>query len=178
MAMLRIVGSERAATRFRLALVIFVAFLLQVTIFIDVHPLGVAPELALLVAIHAGREGGPDRGAVAGFLAGLLYDLELRTPMGLWALTCCLVAYAMGLLTENLHRPTGIVATVSSGVASIAGVMFFAVLAALVGEDGMLDGDVLRIALLVGVVNFALSPLASRALRWAYRPSGAMRAAV
>jgi rod shape-determining protein MreD len=169
---------ERAATRARLALVVFVAFLLQVTFFVDVHPLGVAPELALLLAIHAGREGGADRGAVVAFLAGLLYDLELRTPLGLWALTCCLVAYAMGQLTENLHRPTGIVATVTSGLASVGGVVAFAVLAALLGEDGMLDGDLLRIALLVGVVNFALSPLMGRALRWAYRPSGAMRAAV
>ncbi len=169
---------DRAATRLRLAFVVFVAFLLQVTFFVQVHPLGVAPELALLVAIHAGREGGPDRGAVTGFAAGLLYDLELGTPMGLWALTCCLVAYAMGSLAENLHRPTGIVATVSTGLASVAGVVFFAVLAALVGESGMLDGELLRIALLVGVVNFALSPVVGRALRWAYRPSGAMRAAV
>jgi rod shape-determining protein MreD len=171
-------GGERAATRIRLLAVILVAFFLQVTFFVDIHPLGVAPELALLLAIHAGREGGPDRGAYVGFAAGMLYDLELRTPLGLWALTCCLVAFAMGVLTENLHRPTGIIATVTSGLASIAGVVFFAVTAALLGEHGMLDGDLLRIALLVGVVNFALSPLAGRALRWAYRPSGAMRAAV
>jgi rod shape-determining protein MreD len=176
--MTALMGGERSATRLRLAVVIFVAFLLQVTFFVEVHPLGVAPELALLIAIHAGREGGPDRGAAAGFAAGLLYDLELGSPLGLWALTCCLVAYAIGVLTENLHRPTGIVATVTTGLASVAGVLFFAVAAALVGEHGMLDGELLRIALLVGVVNFALSPLAGRALRWAYRPSGAMRAAV
>jgi rod shape-determining protein MreD len=172
------VHGDRTATRLRLALVVFVAFLLQVTLFVELHPLGVAPELALLVSIHAGREGGPDRGAAVGFVAGLLYDLELGTPLGLWALTCCLVAYGMGLLTENLHRPSGIVATISTGLASIAGVLFFAVAGALVGQHGMLDGDLLQTALLVGVVNFALSPLAGRALRWAYRPSGAMRAAV
>ena len=48
------------------AAVIFVAFLLQVTVFVEIHPLGVAPELPLLVAIHAGREGGPDRGSGLG----------------------------------------------------------------------------------------------------------------
>jgi rod shape-determining protein MreD len=169
---------EATATRIRLTVVVLVAFLLQVTFFVDLHPFGVAPELALLVAIHAGREGGPDRGAVVGFAAGLLYDLELGSPLGLWALTGCLVAYVMGVLTENLHRPTGIVATISTGAASVGGVIFFAVAAALVGQRGMLDGDLLRIALLVGVVNFAISPLAGRALRWAYRPSGAMRAAL
>src|SRR5690554_5271765 len=107
------------ATRVRLAIVIVVAFLLQVTVFSEVRILGVAPELPLLVAIHAGREGGPERGPYAAFCAGLLYDLELGTPLGLWALTCCVVAFAMGGLTENLHRPTGLLATISSGVASV-----------------------------------------------------------
>jgi rod shape-determining protein MreD len=167
-----------AASRLRLAVVIFVTFVLQVTLFVEIHPLGVAPELPLLLAIHAGREGGPERGAYAGFAAGLLYDLELGTPFGLWALTCCVMAFVMGVLTENLHRPSGLLATISTGIASVAGVLFFAVAAALLGQSGILDGHVLRVALLVGVVNFALSPLVGRALRWAYRPSGAMRAAI
>ena len=166
-----------AGTRLRLALVIFVAFLLQVTVFVEIHPLGVAPELPLLVAIYAGREGGADRGAYAGFAAGLLYDLELATPFGLWALTSCVVAYVMGVITENLHRPSGLLATISTGLATVGGVMGFAVLASLLGEEGLLDAELIRVALLVGVVNLALSPLAGRALRWAYRPSAAYRAA-
>lgn len=166
------------ATRLRLALVIFVAFLLQVTVFAEIRIFGVAPELPLLVAIHAGREGGPERGPYAGFCAGLLYDLELGTPLGLWALTCAVVAFVMGGITENLHRPSGLLATISSGLASVAGVLFFAVCAALVGQDGVIDGDLVRIAAVVGAVNLLISPLASRVLRWAYRPSGAVRTAV
>lgn len=166
------------ATRARLGLVIFVAFVLQVTVFAEIRILGVAPELPLLVAIHAGREGGPERGPYAAFCAGLLYDLQLRTPLGLWALTCCVVAFAMGGLTENLHRPTGLLATISSGIASVAGVLFFAVCAALVGQEGVIDGGLVRIAAVVGAVNLAISPLAGRVLRWAYRPSGAVRTAV
>ena len=164
-------------TRLRLAAVIFITFLLQVTLFVDVHPLGVAPELPLLLSIYAGRIAGPDRGAYAGFAAGLLYDLQLNTPFGLWALTCCLVAFGTGVITENLHRPGGLLAAMTSGLASVGGVVFFAVLGALVGQRDMLSGDLPRVALLVGVVNFALSPLAGVALRWCYRPSGALRAA-
>lgn len=166
-----------AATRFRLALVILVTFLVQVTVFVEIHPLGVAPELPLLLAIYAGREGGPDRGAYAGFCVGLLYDLELATPFGLWALTCCVTAFAMGSITQNLHRPSGLLATISTGIASVSGVVFFALSAALVGQEGMLDADLVRIALLVGVLNLALSPAVGAALRWAYRPSVAYRAA-
>lgn len=166
-----------AGTRLRLGIVVFVAFLLQVTVFVEIHPLGVAPELPLLVAICAGREGGPDRGAYVGFAAGLLYDLELATPFGLWALTCCVVAFAMGVITENLHRPSGLLATISTGIASASGVVLFALLASLVGQEGLLGPDLARVALLVGVLNLAISPVATRVLRWAYRPAAAYRAA-
>lgn len=164
-------------TRFRLGFVILVAFLLQVTLFADLHPLGVAPELALLVAIHAGRVAGPERGASVGFLAGLLYDVQLETPLGLWALTGCLVAYIIGSLTQTMHRPTGALASVMTGLASAGGVVTFAVLGALVGQHQLVNTDLPRIAVSVGVLNLALSPLAGVALRWCYRPSGTLRAA-
>jgi rod shape-determining protein MreD len=161
-------------TRLRLALVVFVAFMLQITLFVDIHPLGVAPELPLLVAIHAGRSAGPDRGAAVGFAVGLLYDLELSTPFGLWALTCCLVAFGMGVIGETLHRPGGVLASISTGIASVGGVVTFAVLGGILGQAGMVSSDLPRIALLVGVLNLVLSPLVGLALRWAYRPSGTL----
>ena len=164
-------------TRFRLGFVILVAFLLQVTLFADIHPLGVAPELALLVAIHAGRVAGPERGAAVGFVAGLLYDVQLDTPLGLWALTACLAAYVIGTLTETMHKPTGAVAWIMTALASIAGVVTFAVLGSLVGQHGLVNSDLPRVAVLVGVLNLALSPAAGVALRWCYRPSGTLRAA-
>jgi rod shape-determining protein MreD len=164
-------------TRLRLGAVIFAAFLLQITLFVDVHPLGVAPELPLLVAIHAGRSAGPERGATAGFAAGLLYDLELGTPLGLWALTCCLVAYGMGVITDTLHRPGGLLASITTGIASVGGVLTVALLGGIMGQSGMVSSHLPRIAILVGVVNFALSPAVGLALRWCYRPSGALRTA-
>ncbi len=96
-------------TRARLALAFFVTLLVQVTIFVEVHPLGVAPELPLLVALHCGRAAGAERGASAGFVMGLLYDVQSPSPFGLWALTCCVAAYLMGNFSANLSRPTGLV---------------------------------------------------------------------
>ena len=164
-------------TRLRLAAVMFVAFMFQVTLFVDVHPFGVAPELPLLVAVHAGRTAGAERGATAGFFMGVLYDVQNPSPFGLWALTCCVVAYFMGNLSENLHRPTGAVAAVSTGIASAAGVAGFAFAAALLGQPGYVTTRLPRIALLVGMCNVLLSPLIGRVIRWSYRPSGALRAA-
>jgi rod shape-determining protein MreD len=158
-------------TRLRLALVFLVAFLLQVTVFVDVHPLGVAPELPLLVALHCGRVAGAERGATGAFVMGLLYDVQHPTPIGLWALTCCLAAYVMGNLSANLHRPTGPVAAMITGIASGLGVAAFALGAGILGQPGYATPRLMRIALLVGVLNLLLSPLVGRVLRWAYQPS-------
>lgn len=164
-------------TRARLFVAMFVAFLLQVTLFVDVHPLGVAPELPLLVAVHCGRVAGAERGATAGFFMGLLYDVQSPSPFGLWALTCCVVAFFMGNLSENLHRPTGFVAAATTGIASATGVLAFALMAGILGQPGFATPRLPRIALLVGVCNLLLSPLVGVVIRWAYRPSGALRAA-
>jgi rod shape-determining protein MreD len=164
-------------TRARLSLVMFVAFLVQVTLFVDVHPFGVAPELPLLVSLHCGRVAGAERGATAGFFMGLLYDLQHPSPFGLWALTCCVAAYFMGNLSENLHRPTGMLAALSTGIASTIGVAGFALGAAILGQPGFASTALVRISLLVGLCNLLLSPVVGRVIRWSYRPSGALRAA-
>ena len=164
-------------TRARLAFVMMATFLVQVTLFVDIHPFGVAPELPLLVALHCGRVAGAERGATAAFFMGLLYDLQHPSPFGLWALTCCVAAYLMGNLSENLHRPTGLLAAVSTGIASTIGVAGFALGAAILGQPGFATPSLARISLLVGLCNLLLSPVAGRVIRWSYRPSGALRAA-
>jgi len=165
------------ATRIRLAFAMTIAFLVQITLFVDVHPLGVAPELPLLVALHCGRVAGAERGATAAFFMGLMYDVQHPSPFGLWALTCCVMAYWIGNLSENLHRPTGFVAAASTGIASAVGVAGFALMAAILGQAGYASTRLVRIALLVGVCNLLLSPVVGRAIRWCYRPSGAVRVA-
>ncbi len=164
-------------TRLRLFVVMFVAFLLQITLFVDVHPFGVAPELPLLVAVHCGRVAGAERGATAAFCMGLMYDIQHPSPVGLWALTCCVVAYFMGNLSENLHRPTGLLAAVSTGVASTIGVAGFALAAGILGQPGFATPELVRISLLVGLCNLLLSPVVGGAIRWCYRPSGDLRLA-
>jgi rod shape-determining protein MreD len=164
-------------TRLRVALAMLVAVVVQTTLFVDVHPLGVAPELPLLVALHCGRVVGAERGATAGFVMGLLYDVQHPSPFGLWAITCAVLAYLIGNLAESLHRPTGLVAAFSTGLASLAGVVAFALGAAILGQPGFATPALPRIALLVGLSNVALSPVVGRAIRWCYHPPRALRPA-
>lgn len=162
--------------RLRLAVAFGLLFLLQISLFADVHPLGVAPELPLLFAIFAGRECGTDRGVTAAFFGGLLYDVVLDTPVGLWAVTCALIAYGVGSFVENLASEGGVVWWATTALLSAAGVVAFALSGALVGREDLVRHGLLGIAVRVAIVNTLLSPLVARVVRWGFR-SGSLRPA-
>jgi rod shape-determining protein MreD len=95
-----------ASTGVRTALVLLGALVLQVSLLGRLPVFGVTAELMLLVAIAAGLTGGPERGAIVGFAAGLLYDVTLHTPLGLSALVFALMGYAVGG-RQHAVRPRG-----------------------------------------------------------------------
>jgi len=67
------------------------------------HPVhDVKLQLVLALVVAAGAAGGTDRGAVAGFVLGTLYDALGDTPLGVMAL-----AYGVaGMTAGSLHRFT------------------------------------------------------------------------
>ena len=144
------------------------ALVLHTAVFPQLRLWDVAADVLLLCAIAGGMASGPDRGAVIGFTAGIVADCFLRTPFGLAALTYLLVGWAVGSFqTTILHARWWI--PVSTGfVASVAGVLGFAVLGAVVGQSQLISGRLLTIALVVAALNAVLCPLAVRAFRWAY----------
>ena len=50
---------------------------LQQTLFADLRPAGVMVQVVLALAAAAGAGGGPQKGALAGFVLGLMYDLRV-----------------------------------------------------------------------------------------------------
>ncbi len=91
--------SPHVRARLRIATLLFVAILVQTTLGSDLRVAGVAPDLMVLVTICAGLTGGAEAGAWVGFWAGLIADLFLTaTPLGLSALTYCLIGAAVGAL--------------------------------------------------------------------------------
>ena len=155
------------STPIRLGLVFLVALVIQLTVFVDVRVVGVAPELLLLVAVTAAFFIGPEKGPVIAFAAGLLWDVYLPTPLGVSAITFAGVAFVVATLNEGLFHDTrgqliGVVA-----VASAASVIGYALLGSIVGESGLLSLDLLVIAVVVGVFNAALAPIAAPAMAWA-----------
>lgn len=121
----------------RLALLIVVMVLLQVTVFPHLRIAGVAPDLGLLVALAVGYTEGPEAGAITGFAAGFAFDLFLETPMGLNALAYALVGYGAGLFEAGLFRSPRWLPTVMGALGGLACGLVIVGVGVLVGVDSV-----------------------------------------
>jgi rod shape-determining protein MreD len=121
----------------RLALLIGLLVVVQVSVFPHLQIAGVAPDLGLIVAIAVGVLLGPEAGALAGFGAGLGYDLFLETPLGLNALAYALVGYAVGVLTGGLMRAPRYLPIVLVLVGALAGGLLVIGIGVLAGVESV-----------------------------------------
>jgi rod shape-determining protein MreD len=158
-----------ALSRSRTLLVLVVAMVFQQVASSRVQVAGVHPDVMVLVAVAAGVVGGPGRGAVVGFLAGLLDDMFLQTPLGLAALSFCLVGYAVGEIHSGVLRESPWVPVLTAVVASAGGEVIYALIGAIVGQSQLVTDRLGPIAGIVGGVNGVLSLVMVPAMAWAGR---------
>ncbi len=151
----------------RVIAVYMAALLLQLTLFVEVRVVGVAPELPAMVAILAGLLAGAHRGSMAAFGAGLMWDVYLPTPLGLAAVSFALVAFGLGSITEDLFHDTRTQTGLLVFAGTAASVAVYAVLGEVVGQHGLLGDDLLTIVLVSSAFNAVLSLAAAPAMRWA-----------
>jgi rod shape-determining protein MreD len=156
---------------FRSAVVLLTALALQSSVFSWFTVVGVRADLMLALTIAAGVVGGPQRGAVTGFAAGLVLDLLLFTPFGLSALTYCLVGYGVGLASALRIRQSRAFPLFAGLVGGAVGVLAFAALGELVGQPLLAEPDLVPILVVEAVGCALLTPPLTVALRWAWRPT-------
>ena len=164
-----------AAGRARLALVVLVLLVAQLSLAPRFSPAGVHADVLLLLAVTAGIAWGPERGALVGAAAGFCADLFQQTPFGLSMLVFCLVGFGVGSLQSGILRAAWWIPVVTAAGASAIGVGLFALAGTVVGEAGMLGS---RLAVIAGVVALLNGPLALpllRLLSWAGRGSELVR---
>ena len=85
----------------RLALIVLVGVIIQVTIVSKLSLDALHPEIIWLFPVAAGLVGGAELGAVTGFGAGIALDCLQPTPFGLTALVATLLGYAIGTIAER-----------------------------------------------------------------------------
>lgn len=146
---------------------LLLAVVLHTAVFPQLRILDVTAEVLLLVTIASGIAGGPERGATMGFVTGILADFFLQTPFGLSALVFCLVGWGVGSFQTRILHATWWIPMLTAALATAAGVVLFALLGFVVGEDQLLSFRLVRIVPVTALWAALLAALFVRALRWA-----------
>jgi rod shape-determining protein MreD len=142
---------------------------LQRTLFADLRPADVSIQVMLALAAAAGAAGGPQKGALAGFVLGLLYDLSVGTPLGSSSIAMGLGGYVAGYATMITLRPPWWLAALFTAVGAAAGEAVVPIIRAFIGEDHPFDP---RYGVAVGIVAagaLVLSPVLVPVGRWCMR---------
>lgn len=150
----------------RIVMVGLVALAIQTTLLTQLRPFDVTLQLMLLLAAASGVAGGPERGALAGFLFGLMYDLVLTTPFGVAALSCGLAGYLAGFVLSITVDPTWWLSMVFVGGASAVGELSFPLVQTVVGREGWVQPRVFLVVPVVAIVNGLMAPIAVPVARW------------
>ena len=70
----------------------------QRTVFVDYKVAGVVIEIMMIASAAAGVAGGSERGALFGFVLGIMFDLAKGTPLGSTAIAMTVAGAVAGLL--------------------------------------------------------------------------------
>lgn len=154
--------------RVRIALLLVVAILLETTIGNDLRVLGVAPDLMLLLTICAGLTGGTEAGAWVGFWAGLITDLFLTsTPLGLSALTYCLVGAAVGALRAAVLPDARLIRPAAALLGTVVAVLLWVAIGDVLGQSQLLGAGRSWLVRVV-VVEAAWATVLALPVGWLY----------
>ncbi len=147
-------------------LVYLPALALQMTVLADLRIGGAAADIMLGLAIAGGLVGAGERGIVAGFALGVMYDLMLNSPFGLSALSYTLAAWIAARLSDRMLRDVWWATMLVGAAASAAGVLLYALVGVLVGVSDVFTWDLATVVAVVAIVNGLLMPITLRVQRW------------
>jgi rod shape-determining protein MreD len=161
--------------RVRIGLLLVVFVLIQTTLGVDLRVLDVTPDIMVLVAICAGLTGGAESGAWVGFWAGLVYDMFLTsTPVGLSALTYCLIGAAIGSLRTLVLQERRALLPLAAFVGTAAAVLLFVAAGDVLGQTQLAGGGrswLIRVMIVESLWNAVLALPAGYVYAWMARGS-------
>jgi rod shape-determining protein MreD len=153
----------------RIALIIVVAVVLQVSFLSYLWILGATPDVLPVIATCLGLLGGAVLGATCGFATGLLLDVALLETLGVTSLTLLLVGYLAGRYREGFEISNSLVPALLAGGLTVVATATFAVLQLMLGVETEISLLVLREVLVKALLALLLAlpvyPLVRRALR-------------
>jgi rod shape-determining protein MreD len=155
----------------RIALIVFLAVILQVSFFSYLSILGATPDFVGVVIVALGLLGGGVVGAVCGFATGLLVDSLLLQTLGVSSLVLLTMGYLAGRYREGFELSGVLVPAALAGALTMAGAAIFAAIQLMLGVDTPVSLLVIREILVKGLLAFLLAWPAYPLLRRALRPA-------
>jgi rod shape-determining protein MreD len=155
-------------TWLKAAAVVLTAMVVQDALMIQIVVLGAHPDLMIVLPVAAGILAGAEVGAVMGFFSGFAADILVPTPFGLSALIFVCVGYAVGALVFSaIGSDLRNARVFAAFVGSMAGTLFYAVVAFLIGQPVVLGSGLAATTAVVGIGAVVLAPAVFRAWMWA-----------
>ncbi len=150
----------------RLVPVGLIALSIQRVVFAN-HPVGdIKLQFVLALVVAAGAGGGSDRGAVAGFVLGLLYDASGNTPLGLMALSYGLAGMTAGYVHSFTPDPQWWLASIFAFFGAAVGEAAIPAAEVITGEDGWITTDIWVTVVVVAGFAAVMCPLLMPIGRW------------
>jgi rod shape-determining protein MreD len=151
------------------AALLFVAAILQVSIFTQVHILGGVPDILLVTLVAVALLRGAMTGAVGGFFAGLLVDTATLGQLGLTSLLLTVAGYWIGRYGETTGRDRGHAPFTSVAVITVLYAFGVLIVHFVLGERAP-AGDVVRGLLPAIFLNLILTAPVYALVRRVLRP--------
>ena len=155
----------------RLAALVLVTALVQVTFFSKVFLLGTTPDGAILVVMALGLLGGSVAGAVGGFSIGLLVDCLLMQTLGAFAASLLAVGYVAGRYRESVGLPTRRTVPLLGAGFTLLGSVTFAAIQIGTGVDADVSARVVTDAIAQAILGGLLSLPVFLLVRLVLRPA-------
>jgi rod shape-determining protein MreD len=160
-----------------MALVMSIVLTLQLSLMPGLRLADASGDLMLLFALTVAMVGGPERGAIAGFVIGLVFDLFLTTPFGLSALTYSLGAYVVGRIQVGMLRHSSLLPMFTVALGTAGTVVSYAVLARIFGQAWISWARLWRVVLVESGFSLFFAPVSLPVCRWAMAGSLEARSA-
>ena len=142
---------------------------LQKTLFVELQPFGVIIQIVLAFAASAGAAGGPERGAITGFVLGILFDLAVGSPLGSSSITMGLAGYIAGWVDLIRIDTTWWLAAIFVGIGAGVGEAGVPVVRRFIGEEDAFVPEMAKIVPVVAIAAAAASVLLVPVGRWALK---------
>jgi rod shape-determining protein MreD len=139
---------------------------IQRTFLSEMKVFGVVLQIVLALAAAAGAGAGPERGAIAGFTLGFMYDLATGSPLGLTALVYALAGFVAGYVLTLTPTPQWWLASIFTAIGAAVGETAVPVARTLIGQDGWFTSRLFTIVPVVSGFALLLSPLFVPLGRW------------